>query len=202
MNEPMHSGGMYPGDPVVARLGQHWGWVFGYGLLTLIAGIAVAVWPTVTLLVVAVLFGIQLIVYGIFRFVSALMIHGAGVGTRILLALLGVLSLIIGLWAVRHADVTLVLLAVFLGIYWIVNGTIELFTAFEPAMPNRGWTAAMGVLSIIAGLVVLAYPGISLFTLAVFLGIWLVVLGVMEIASAFRLRSAAHAASHRIAHAH
>ena len=202
MNEPMQPGGMYPSDPLVARLGEHWGWVLGYGILTLAAGIAVAVWPTVTLIVVAVLFGIQLIVFGIFRFVSALIIHGIGVGTRILLAILGVLSLIVGLWAIRHLGLTLAVLAVFLGIYWIVNGTIELFTAFEPAMPNRGWTAAMGVLSIIAGLVVLAYPGISLVTLAVFLGIWLVVFGVMEIASAFRLRSAAHGASQRIAHAH
>ena len=197
MNEPMQY------DPLLSRLGHHWGWVLAYGILTVIAGIAVVAWPGVTLLVVAVLFGIQLVVFGIFRFVSALTMHTMSAGSRTLYALLGVLSLVVGLWAVRHADVTLVLLAVFLGIFWIINGTIEVFTAFEPGWPNRGWTAAMGVLSVIAGLVVLAYPGISLVTLAVFLGIWLLVFGFMEIGAAFRIRSVTHAApAHPVAHAH
>jgi uncharacterized membrane protein HdeD (DUF308 family) len=50
----------------------------------------------------------------------------------------------------------------------------------------------LGVISIIAGIIVLAYPGISLVTLAVVLSIWLLILGVMEIALAFRIRSVAH----------
>ena len=59
-----------PAD-MLARLGRHWGWVFAYGVLTLLAGIFVLAWPGVTLLALAVLFGVQLIVSGIFRFVAA-----------------------------------------------------------------------------------------------------------------------------------
>ena len=151
-------------------------------------------WPSETLLVLAVLFGIQLIISGIFRFV--------GPGHRrpdrrnaFLLALLGVLSIIVGLWAVRHVLLTLLALIVFLGIFWIVNGVIEIFTALaHREMPQRGWTVAMGVLSVIAGIIVLAYPGLSLYGLAIILGIWLLIFGVMEMAAAFRLRSVAHTA--------
>ncbi len=50
----------------------------------------------------------------------------------------------------------------------------------------------MGVLSILAGIIVLAYPGLTLVTLAVILGIWLLIFGVMEIALAWRLRSVRH----------
>ena len=82
---------------MLASLGRHWGWVFAYGVLTLIAGVAVLAWPGETLLVLAVLFGIQLIVSGIFRFVAALASSDLTGGTRVLLALLGVLSIIIGL---------------------------------------------------------------------------------------------------------
>jgi uncharacterized membrane protein HdeD (DUF308 family) len=132
-----------PAD-MVGRLGRHWGWLFAYGLLTLIAGIAVLAWPSETLLVLAVLFGIQLIISGIFR---------------------------------------------------LVNGVIEIFTALSHReMPQRGWTVAMGVLSILAGIIVLAYPGLSLYGLAIILGVWLLIFGVMEMAAAFRLRSAVHAA--------
>ena len=60
-----------PAD-ILASLGRHWGWVLAYGIITLLAGVAVLAWPGVTLLVVAVLLGVQLIVSGIFRFVAAL----------------------------------------------------------------------------------------------------------------------------------
>jgi hypothetical protein len=45
------------------------------------------------------------------------------------------------------------------------------------------------VLSILADIIVLAYPGLTLLGLAVILGIWLVVFGMMECVLAWRLRS-------------
>jgi uncharacterized membrane protein HdeD (DUF308 family) len=183
-----------PAD-VLARLGRHWGWLLVYGVLTLLAGVAVIAWPGETLLVLAVLFGIQLIISGIFRFVAALATDDLTGGTRVLLALLGVLSVIIGLWAVRHVLLTLLALIVFLGIYWIISGVIDIFTSISHrGMQSRGWTAATGVLSLIAGLIVLAFPGLTLLGLAVILGIWLIIFGVMEMTSAFRVRSVGHAA--------
>src|SRR3981081_406689 len=131
---------------MIGRLGRHWGWVLAYGILTLLAGLGVLVWPGETLLVIAVLFGIQLIVSGIFRFVAALASDDLTGGTRVLLALLGVLSIIIGLWAVRHVVLTLLALTVFLGIYWIVSGVIDIFTALSHReMPSRGWAVVMGI---------------------------------------------------------
>ena len=113
-------------------------------------------------------------------------------GTRVLLALLGVLSLIIGLYAVRHILVTLLALAVLLGIFWVVNGAVELFSALSHReMQGRGWTAFMGILSIVSGIIVLAYPGISLRVLVVVLSIWLLVYGVMLILLASQIRSPA-----------
>ena len=43
-----------PAD-MLARLGRHWGWVFAYGVLTLLAGVFVLAWPGATLLVLALL---------------------------------------------------------------------------------------------------------------------------------------------------
>ena len=180
------------GDPadMVARIGRHWGWVLAFGVITVLIGIAALVWPGRTLVVVAVLFGIQLIVMGIFRFVGAFASDDRTGGTRVLLALLGVLSLIIGLYALRHILITLLALALLLGIFWVVSGAVELFTALSHReMRSRGWTAVMGIFSILAGIVVLGYPGISLLALAVVLSVWLVVFGIMQITLAFRIRS-------------
>jgi uncharacterized membrane protein HdeD (DUF308 family) len=189
--------GREPAD-MIGRLGRHWGWVFAYGILTLIAGVLVLAWPSETLLVLAVLFGVQLIISGIFRFVAALASEDLTGGTRVLLALLGVLSIIIGLWAVRHVLLTLLALIVFLGIYWVVSGVIDIFTAIaHREMPGRGWSAVMGILSVLAGIIVLVYPGLSLLGLAVILGIWLLVFGIMEMTAAFRLRALARGSSPR-----
>jgi uncharacterized membrane protein HdeD (DUF308 family) len=179
------------GDPadMVARLGRHWGWVLGFGIVTFVLGILALAWPGRTLIVVAVVFGAQLVVMGIFRFVSAFASADITGGTRVLLALLGVLALIIGLYAVRHILVTLLALALLLGIFWVVNGAVELFSALSHReMQGRGWTAFMGLLSVVSGVIVLAYPGISLRVLAVVLSIWLLVYGMMLILLAFQIR--------------
>ena len=181
---------------VLAGVGRHWGWVLTFGIVTLLAGLLALAWPGRTVVVLAVLFGVQLVVAGIFRFVAALASDDESGATRVLLALLGVLSFIVGLYALRHILVTIATLALLLGIFWIVNGAIEVFTALSHrGMRDRGWTIFMGVLSVVAGVVVLVYPGISLITLAVVLGVWLLVYGVMEIVLAFRLRSIGQAAS-------
>ena len=185
------------GDPadMVARVGRHWGWVLGFGIVTFVLGILALAWPGRTLIVVAVVFGAQLVVMGIFRFVSAFASADLTGGTRVLLALLGVLSLIIGLYAVRHILVTLLALALLLGIFWVVNGAVELFSALSHReMQGRGWTAFMGLLSVVSGVIVLAYPGISLRVLAVVLSIWLLVYGVMLILLASQIRSPARRA--------
>jgi uncharacterized membrane protein HdeD (DUF308 family) len=178
-----------PAD-LVARVGRHWGWLLAFGMITVLLGIIALAWPGRTLVVVAVLFGAQLIVMGIFRFVGAIASDDLTGANRVLLALLGVLSLIVGLYAVRHLLVTLFALVVLLGIFWIVSGAVELFMALSHReMSQRGWNAIMGVISIVAGIVVLAYPDISLLVLAVLLSIWLIIFGVMEISSAVRIRS-------------
>ncbi len=155
---------------LVASIGRHWIWLLSFGILTLIAGVAAVAWPGPTVIAVAVLFGIQLIVVGLFQFVGAFAGSDVSGGVRVLNAVLGLLAFVVGLYAIRHVLVSVVALALLLGIFWVVNGFVEIFSALTRRdSPHRGWTGFMGVLSIVAGLVVLAYPGISLVTLALVL---------------------------------
>jgi uncharacterized membrane protein HdeD (DUF308 family) len=185
---------------LVASIGRHWIWLLAFGIVTLVAGIAAVAWPGPTVIAIAVLFGIQLVVAGIFQFVNAFASDDLTGGVRVLSAVLGLFAIIIGVYAIRHVLVSVVALALLLGIFWVVNGFVEIFNALARRdYPNRGWTGFIGVLSILAGIVVLAYPGISLVTLALVLGVWLIIYGVMEIAMAFRVRSAIGRVRHRVA---
>ena len=58
------------------------------------------------------------------------------------------------------------------------------------ARQGRGWRLFMGAIGVLAGLVVLEYPIDSALTLAFFGGIWLVILGIMQVVAGFQLRAA------------
>jgi uncharacterized membrane protein HdeD (DUF308 family) len=188
-----------PAD-AVSRMGAHWGWALAFGVITLAAGICALVWPGITLLAAAIIFGIQLLVAGTYRLFAAFATDDAGTGTRVLLALLGVLSLIIGLYALRHVLITVVALALLLGIFWVVSGVIEVFTALSNReLSSRGWHLVSGTVSVVAGVLLLAIPGLSLVVLVFLIGAWLIFSGVLEISMALRLRVAAHSARRWVA---
>ncbi|MBO0850291.1 MAG: HdeD family acid-resistance protein [Pseudonocardia sp.] len=173
----------------VIRLGRAWGWYAFFGAVALVAGILALVWPGPTLLVLAVIFGAQLVVSGVFRLVGAIAEQDASGGTRALMAILGLLGLLVGLYALRHIMITVLALGLVLGIYWVIDGITELFVAIEhPGLPGRGWVAASGGLGIVAGVILLAWPRVSPLVLAFVVGIWLLCFGIMQLAIAFRLR--------------
>jgi len=90
---------------------------------------------------------------------------------------------------------TIVALALLLGIFWVANGVIELFTAFSNREASgRGWLVAMGIVSIVAGVLLLAIPGLSLVVMVFLIGAWLIFFGVLQTVLALRLRSATHSA--------
>ena len=73
----------------IGRIGKHWGWMLAFGTLTIAAGICALVWPGITLLAAAIVFGVQLIVAGIYRLVAAFAAPQEPTGTRVMLACSG-----------------------------------------------------------------------------------------------------------------
>jgi len=173
----------------VTRVGRAWWWPAFFGVVSIVAGVLALAWPGPTLVVLAVLFGIELIVWGIYRLVGAITIGDASGGARTLWAILGILSLLIGFYALRHIVITVLSLGLLLGIFWLVDGIGLLVSAIEHrGMPGRGVTLLSGILGVVAGLVLLVWPALSILTLAVLAGIWLILLGFMQVSIALQLR--------------
>ncbi|MGW3955623.1 HdeD family acid-resistance protein [Streptomyces sp. NPDC004752] len=201
MTEPPRSGpragpGTHPDAPVpdrdvaevLAVLGASWQWALGSALVALLAGILILVWPDETLHVLAVIIGLYLLLSGVFRLVTAFAGHGHGERlTGVLVALLFVLA---GVLCLRHPLQTIAALSLIVGATWLVSGMLTLYTAVSlKALPHRGVVFAAGVLGVAAGIVVLALPAASAVVLIRLLGLWLVLLGLMELTMAFALRS-------------
>jgi uncharacterized membrane protein HdeD (DUF308 family) len=90
---------------------------------------------------------------------------------RALIALPSVFSLVVAIYLLGHVGLTLLVLATLIGIYWMALGVVELFVAIgRPEVAGRVWVAVTGILSIIAGGVVVISPVSSLFFLTIFLG--------------------------------
>lgn len=183
-------------NDMMATVARHWGWTLAFGVLTAIAGVLVVVWPGETLLIAAIIFGLQLIISAVFGLISAFAAPTEHAWARVLTALVALLSLIVGVYLLRHPVLAIVLIGVLLGIYWIASGFIQLFVAISHREQPARWLVALtGALSLIAGIIVVADPTLSLVFVAWVLGIWLVVFGIITIVRSFTLRSGARPAA-------
>src|SRR3984893_6419264 len=177
----------------LSRTGRAWIWIFTFGLLTAAFGVVALVWPASTVLVIAILFAAQLVVGSVFQFVAAFAIPGESGWLRALTALLAIISFALGIFLLGHVILSVLLLALLLGIYWIMHGVVQLFVAVgHSALPGRGWTIVGGGLSIATRVIPVVGPDIWRRALTIVLGAWLVVYGIVLIGSAIRLRSIAH----------
>src|SRR3954463_5305075 len=77
------------------RLRTPWGLVLGYGALTFLLGLAMAVWPKETVTVVALLLAFQLLVIGCMQLFLAFAGFSMHRGARWLVALAGAVALVI-----------------------------------------------------------------------------------------------------------
>ena len=178
--------------PVSSLVQRLWTSAILFGLLTVVLGVVILVWPGKSILVAAVLFGVYLVVSGLVLVYLAFSLPAAGGGSRFLNFISGVASIILGILAFRHfgQGYAILLLAIWIAVGFIFRGVSAVAVAMSDGQfPGRGWTIFFGVISIIAGIVVLAYPFDSIVTLALVVGIWLIILGVMEIISGFAMRS-------------
>ncbi|MFD8724604.1 HdeD family acid-resistance protein [Streptomyces sp. NPDC059629] len=178
----------------VARLGASWTWHLLYGLVSIVIGVIAVAWPGPTLVVLAVVLGAQLIATGVFRIVGSASLGDTGTA-RTLTAVLGVVSLLLGFYSIRHVLITVLALGLLLGVYWIVDGFTAVFAAVDhPGLPGRGWNIFIGLLGVLAGLTLLTWPGLSLLTLSFLAGLWLIMLGAMQLGLARRIRGIARPA--------
>ena len=176
-------------------VGRAWWMLLGVGIVSIIVGIFIVQQPDTSTAIAALLFAIFLLVSGVFQIVRAFA-HGLTGGLRALTAISGAISLILGFVALRayfendNALVSGFVLAIFIGISFLFRGLAELMLGISAkGQPGRGWEIFSGIVFIIAGGFVIAVPS-AIIALVWVVGIWLIVMGIFEIISAFIVRKA------------
>lgn len=160
------------------------------GVLAVALGVLVWLWPGKTIVVAAIFFGAYLLVAGIAQVIFAFSLH-VSAGGRVLLFISGAAALILAVLCFRSLQESILLLAIWIGVGFVFRGVATAVSAIsDPTLPGRVWEIIVGVISLVAGVVMLAAPFESLAILTVVAGISLIVIGVFEIVSAFGIRKA------------
>jgi uncharacterized membrane protein HdeD (DUF308 family) len=172
----------------LARFG--WQALLLIGVLAVVLGIIVLSWPRSTLIVVGVIFGLYLVISGVLQLFAATAVHGHS-GHKVFGFVSGALSILLGLFCFRGSLESLLLLGLWIGIGWLFRGISAMMSALDApsGSAGRGWSAFLGFVVAVAGIILITDPFGSIAALTLMAGIWLIIIGVVEIGHAISLRS-------------
>jgi uncharacterized membrane protein HdeD (DUF308 family) len=177
-----------------------WKWKLMTGVLTIVLGAIVLAWPGPSILVASTLVGVFLLVSGLAELFMAFTLPRSA-GTRVMLFISGALSMVLAILSFRHFGdgYAVLLLSLWIGIGFIFQGVSGVAAGIsESELPGRGWYVVAGIISVLAGFVMLAWPFDSIAVLTLAVGIWLVIIGITQIVQALQTRKHAKTAQHTI----
>src|SRR5262249_55798345 len=103
-----------------------------------------------------------------------------------LVALRGVAGIIFGILTFVMPGITLMTLILLFGVYALVDGVLDVIAAVRGRRQEERWWALLieGLVSIAAGIVALALPGLTAVVLLYLIAAWAIITGVFELVAA------------------
>ncbi|MGH9383531.1 MAG: HdeD family acid-resistance protein [Vicinamibacterales bacterium] len=109
-------------------------------------------------------------------------------------ALRGVIAIALGMWAFLYPAITLTTLVLVWGAYALADGAFALIAAWR-TRDHGGpfWSYVLvGLAGLVAGVLTFMWPGLTTLVLIAFIASWAIVMGVLQIVAAIRLRKEIH----------
>ena len=177
-------------DTAVRTLGRNWWLVLLQGVLSVVLGVLALAWPGVTLGALILLWGLFALLNGVVDVFSAIGAAGShrSWGSHLAGGLVGILA---GLAILRWPGLSALFVLYLVAIWAIMMGIVRLVGAIpaHEALPHAWLVALGGVVSVLFGIAMFAWPGVGLLTLVYLVGIYAIVYGVIPRVLAFRLHS-------------
>ncbi len=168
---------------------KHWGWYLVLGIALIVIGLY-CIWAEGIATVGSVLvLGAILFVAGIFQIIGAFMTRGAG--HVILMLLVGALDIIIGLMLMEHPALGALTITLFIAALLVFGGIFRLISALWLQVPQYGWIALSGVVSIILGILLWTqWPFSAAWFIGYAVGLSFIFEGIAFSSLALRLKAA------------
>lgn len=174
---------------MVIVLASKWWALLLRGLVALLFGILTFIWPGISLTALVLLFGAYALVDGLFTVIAALRAP-EGYKRWWVLLLEGIFGIIAGLLAFVWPSITALVLLYLIAAWAIVTGVFEIAAAIRLRKEITGeWLLALsGVLSVVFGVLLVAWPGAGALAVLWLIGAYAILFGALLIALALRLR--------------
>jgi uncharacterized membrane protein HdeD (DUF308 family) len=183
-------GGLSREDAMTRLLARNWWAVMVRGAAAILFGLVVLLFPPgITIPTLLLVFGIYMVVDGIFAIASS--IRAATHHDRWgLLVLEGISDLVIGAAAILIPGLVAVFFVVLLGAWGLVSGVLMTASAFSLHASHGRWLLVLsGLVSVVWGLLLFIFPVVGAVVLTWWLGAYALIFGIMLVVLAFRLRS-------------
>lgn len=184
-----------------AHLADRWWVPLIRGIAAITFGILALAYPGISLLVLIMLWGAYALVDGVFSLVMAVRRGRAG-GNWGWLVFEGIVGVLAGILAFAWPGMTAMVLLMVIAAWAVLTGIAEIATAIRLRKEIRGeWLlGTIGVLSIVFGGLLFAYPGTGALALIGLIGGYSIVFGVLLLGLAWRLYSwrRDHSAQYRV----
>ena len=171
----------------IRQLGRAWWLLALFGVITIGFGVVLTFKPSKSVHVIAVIFGIWLLILGAVRLIQAIGARGERFG----LVVVGLLSIFIALLLLRHTSTTIDFVGFIIGVFWTIGGVAHLFSGFGADDGIDWWFVLLGVISTAIGVLCLVYPSLSLSIICVIIGLGMIVYGIVELVAGLQLRKVA-----------
>jgi len=183
--------GSRPGQEIFDALARKNDQLFWGGVAMAVVGALALVFPFGATFAIAVMAGWLLILAGGVTIADAFTVEGTGPFFGELL--IGLLKLALGVYLVRHPDVSMVLLTLLLAAVFVIDGAAQLALAFElRPLDGWGWLLLSGIIAIAVGLLLAAeLETMSLVSLGILLGVSFLTTGLARIVLSRRLSALA-----------
>ncbi|MGA7487715.1 MAG: HdeD family acid-resistance protein [Xanthobacteraceae bacterium] len=175
---------------IPAEIVHNWGWFLAFGVGLVLLGILAVVRSVAATVVSMLFFGWLLVIAAGIEIVQAIMVgKWAGLFQHWIGA---ILFGVVGALIVWRPVVTAEILTLLMGAFFLVAGIFQLVTPFVVSLPDWGWHALNGLITLVLGVLVLAqWPVSGLWVIGLFVGIELIFYGGAWIVLALHLREAA-----------
>ncbi|MBV8721067.1 MAG: HdeD family acid-resistance protein [Candidatus Eremiobacteraeota bacterium] len=171
------------------ELHRQWGWYLALGLLTVALGVYCIYAETAATMASVIMLGGILIAVGVF-YVVALLAARPNFGHGLLMLLTAAFDVFVGLTLIRHPELGALAVTLFIAGLLIVAGAFRFFSALWLQLPQYGWAAFSGVLSVVLGILLWAQWPISAYWFIGFaLGLTLVFDGAAWCSLALKFKS-------------
>ena len=180
------------GSAMVHALAKNWWLLLLRGIAAIIFGLLAFAWPGLTLLTLILFYGAFALVDGVLAIVTA--ITGGVPGSRWWLAIVGLLGIAAGLLTFLTPGLTALVLLFFIAGWAIVTGVFEIIGAIKlrKEIDNEWLLILGGIISVLFGVGMMLAPGAGALALVWAIGAYSVVMGVIFVALAFRLKKHTH----------